>query len=283
MVTGMDHAARTRVSAQGAGDEPIMNRQPASRCQDRIGNVSLRSCARGSVNHRSRLRRGCVWVVAVAAVVSLVGCAVPTSPPTPAGAIGSAAPLSSATAGVVAPASPSSVDGGDPTSTPPGAAASASPSPGGVDLPNPGGTCTSDDIQLAAVASSYDFSTFGRRVVFVTATLRNVGAACALALPGVIAVASASGPFRAVTTTNTDAAGPARVDPGREIRLVLGDSWDDVQVLADAGRTPVPCAGEIAGVTRAVVPMAAGSLEVAWTTAWDSVCVSTSRVTIAFE
>lgn len=189
----------------------------------------------------------------------------------------------SSAAGVVTSGSPT----GSSTIVP--AATASLPTPGPtvtpslVPLPNPGGTCSAGQLVPGQVASAYDFSTFDTRVVFVTLPIRNTGADCVLALPKVIGVASASGAFHLVRVVNGATSTSFQIRSDQAQSVVLGDSWYDTGVLAAAGRTAPPCAETMIDVTRAVFPLAAGSLEFQWDTVWQEVCFSPSRVTATIE
>jgi|SRR5579862_2186796 len=159
----------------------------------------------------------------------------------------------------------------------------ASPSDATLQLPEPGGTCSSQQLTVGSVTSAYDFSAAGTRVVFVMVPIQNTGADCVLVLPKFIGVANAGGAFQAVSVLNGGTATSFPVKGGKTAKIVLGDLWYIASSFTQAGRTPPPCQASTADVTRALFPLAAGTIQVSWSTPWQTVCLSPSHVTATVE
>lgn len=183
-----------------------------------------------------------------------------------------------------------------PTSSP-SLTAAATPTPSvpasRVPLPSAGGTCSASQIVVGKATYGYGYGALGTTVVFVTLPLRNVGGDCVLHLPAVIGVASATGPFEAVsaldagTESATGVNSPAesaRIRSGRSLSIVLGDWWR-IDTLTDNG-TPVPappCLNPISDVTRVEFPLATGSLQVDLPTVLRQVCSSPASMSLTIR
>jgi hypothetical protein len=114
------------------------------------------------------------------------------------------------------------------------------------------------------------------RAVDVWQPLRNTGGRCVLRLPTVIAVASATGPFRLVPVRNGGNASSFDIKSGASLNLALRGWWFNGWGTSDTGATsppPPPCADPIADVTRIEFPFASGYLEIAFDTPWHEVCL----------
>ena len=163
----------------------------------------------------------------------------------------------------------------------------ATPSPSGSRSPSQVSgssiTCSADQLVLGKSRSGYEFSTFYKKVVFVTQTLRNAGGECVLDEPKKIRVASASGPFQSVTVVNAGTASSFKIRSGQDLSIVLGDSWPDPPTYAGAGMTPPPCADAISDVTRAEFPLGTGSLQIDWDTVWHQVCSAQKSVSVTIK
>jgi hypothetical protein len=163
---------------------------------------------------------------------------------------------------------------------------SATPSP--VPLPSVGGTCTSSQLVPGTTTSAYGFSTVVSRKVEVTQSVRNAGPGCELAVPTMIGVAPAAGSFVPIGVNNVGnevcvqgtchyVAPPTyEIGSGQSLSIDLDASWllSLVDENALPGSTPPPCPGRIQDVTRVAFPLAAGSLEIDFETAWQVVCSS---------
>jgi hypothetical protein len=161
-----------------------------------------------------------------------------------------------------------------------------------LDLPDPGGTCSAAQLALSPSTSAFDFSTLGSEAATVEVSVNNRGAACDLSVPKVIGVASADGPFTAITVTNIGNAACVKQTcryvalPSYRIKargaaaIRLHANWPmEIEGLW----TPDPCQGSIAGVARAEVPLAVGQLEFGWSTVFKSVCPSRKTIDISVE
>ena len=71
-----------------------------------------------------------------------------------------------------------------------------------LQLPNPGGTCTASQLIQGPATSTYDFSSLFSRVAEAFEPLRNAGVDCVLAVPKVVGLAAAFGPFAEVSLSN---------------------------------------------------------------------------------
>jgi hypothetical protein len=153
-----------------------------------------------------------------------------------------------------------------PAATPATPSPTATPAP--LALPNPGGTCSASQIVVGTVTSgSGPGASPYAPVRFVYLPLSNVGSGCALHLPTVIGVASATGPFTAVsvedtgTMTTTGDIGSeqsASIGSGASLTIRLSDWW----FVGFVGATPPPCLNPVSDVTRVAFPLATGSLQI---------------------
>lgn len=139
--------------------------------------------------------------------------------------------------------------------------------------------------------SSYDFSTLFSQVADAWQPVRNAGGDCELAVPKVIGVAAATGPFAELSLPN--ARQPVcvksvcgyvyptsfKIRSGQSVRIQLRPWWP---WLYGASATPPPplCAHPIDDVTRAVFPLASGVIEFRWDTVFHEVCPSAGNVGI---
>jgi hypothetical protein len=150
-------------------------------------------------------------------------------------------------------------------------------------LPNPGGTCSASQIVLGTPTWGYGYGTLGTTAVYGTLPLRNIGGACVMALPAVIGVATATGPFHAVAVRNTGIATAWGSGSGESVPIMLGASWW-IGVKPDNG-TPLPappCNDPIFDVSRVEIPLATGAIAVDLPIVWHEVCSSPASVSIAF-
>jgi hypothetical protein len=172
-------------------------------------------------------------------------------------------------------------------------------------LPNPGGTCSASQFVLGKATLSPAYGTLGTTAVFVIQLLRNAGADCVLALPKIIGLAAATGPFEAVRVPNGGhevcrKAAPGTgldreckyvyptsfmVRSGQSVRVVLGASWwnGDRDENGKPLFSPPPCVDPISDVTRAEFPFASGSIEFGWDTVLKEVCTSPTSVSMEVE
>jgi hypothetical protein len=151
-------------------------------------------------------------------------------------------------------------------------------------LPNPGGTCSASQLVLGKATWGYGAGTLGTTAVYGTLPLGNTGGACVMALPAVIGVAAATGPFHAVAVRNTGIATAWGSDSGASVPIMLGASWW-IGVQPDNG-TPLPvppCNDPIYDVSRVEIPLATGTIAVDLPIVWHEVCSSPASVSIAFE
>jgi hypothetical protein len=157
-----------------------------------------------------------------------------------------------------------------------------SATPSSTPLPSAGGTCSASQFVLGTPTSSYGFGTLGSTVVFVTVPLRNTGSSCVLALPEVIGVASATGPFESVPVTRSGIATSLASDAGGNVQVVIRSSWW-IEVRDSNGNLigPGPCANPIASISRIEFPFASGSTEIDLPTTWRDVCSSPPSVSVA--
>lgn len=149
--------------------------------------------------------------------------------------------------------------------------------------PGAEGTCSAGQFVLGRATSAYGFGTFGTTSVYVTQPLRNTGGSCVLHLPGTMSVASANGPFQAVTVVDAGTASSFSVLPGQSLSVVLG-AWWWTGGHPDVG-TPLPappCTDPISDVSRVEVRLASGSLQIDLGTVWHQVCSSPASVSLAF-
>ncbi len=143
--------------------------------------------------------------------------------------------------------------------------------PSSLQLPSAGGTCVSTQFALGPATSSYSFSTAGTRAVDVVQPIRNTGAACVLRLPATVGVASATGPFQALPVEGGGEA--VDIAAGQSLSLVVRGWWW-TGWTSDTGQTPSPppCANPVSDITRIEFPLASGTIEIGFTTAWHQVC-----------
>ncbi|HEX7949750.1 MAG TPA: hypothetical protein VF494_05330 [Candidatus Limnocylindrales bacterium] len=171
-------------------------------------------------------------------------------------------------------------------------------------LPNPGGTCSDSQFVLGTGSSGFTFSTALTRHAYLFQPLRNAGAACTLAVPNVIGVASANGPWQAASAN--DAGNEVCADStchyvtpptytigaGQSLEIDFSVSW---WVGAnDANGMPLysapPCGGAVEDVSRVEFPVASGVITIDLQAAtpeggssvpWHQVC--SSPTSISFE
>jgi hypothetical protein len=154
-------------------------------------------------------------------------------------------------------------------------------------LPSPGGTCSADQFVLGEPVAGPGYGTLGTMVVFVIQPIRNRGEECLLELPSAIGVASAYGPFHAVSIRNAVPGTSWKIGAGRSKSLVLGGSWW-TGVRGEDGKpvfTAPPCADPVHDVTRVEFPLARGTIEIDLPTPWEwqEVCSSPGSVTVDVE
>ena len=140
-------------------------------------------------------------------------------------------------------------------------------------LPSAGGTCASGQFVLGRATSGYSFSTAGTRAVDVVQPVRNTGRACVLRLPAMVGVASATGPFRPLPVLGGGDAASFDIAAGQSLSLVVRGWWW-TGWTSDTGQTPPPppCANPVSEVTRIEFPLASGTIEIDFETAWREVC-----------
>jgi hypothetical protein len=169
---------------------------------------------------------------------------------------------------------------------PPVAATSPAPSPSPTELassdplPNPGGTCSASQFVLGKQTWGYGYGTIGTTVVFGTVPLRNVGADCVMALPTVIGVAAASGPFHAVAVRNTSPVTSWGSGSGQSLPIMLSASWP---VGGQPSFSAPPCTDPIDDVSRIEIPLATGAIELDLPIVLHEVCTSPASVSMTFE
>lgn len=177
-----------------------------------------------------------------------------------------------------------------PTARPATPSPTATPSP--LALPNPGGTCSASRIVVGQVTGFPGYPAIGSDDWFVRLALKNGGPDCVLHLPAVIGVASATGPFTAVTVNHwgtVTATGDnstkqfATIRAGHTLSIVLGDSW-----YTSAPWTPPPCSNPVSDVARVVFPLAAGNLQIELPTEggrapFKRVCSSPASMTVSID
>jgi hypothetical protein len=207
---------------------------------------------------------------ACAAVLFLAGCAAPTPSPIR-----------------LSTTSPSLTAAATPTPNPTETALT-------VQLPNPGGTCSASQLVEGPPMSSYDLSTVFSRVADAWQPLRNAGGSCVLAVPKVIGLAAATGPFAEVSLPNagqqvcvnsacrTVYPTSFKIRSGQSVRIELRAWWPD-SYSSSATPPPPLCAHPISDVTRAAFPLASGVIEFKWDTVFHQVCASAGTVGITLE
>ena len=226
-------------------------------------------------------------VLAVASCTSVPQPAIEAAASTSAGA--SSAPASPAPAATDAAAT-------DAADTP-GSTEIASSEP----LPSPGGTCAATQLVPGTATSGFTFGVVDYRHVDLEQPVRNAGGSCVLAVPAMIGVASATGPFQAVRATNigyevcvNDAcryvSPPSyEIRAGQSLEIALDVSWwvggnDESGTPID---TPHPCPGAVDDVTRVEIPLASGALTIDLETAiripessvpWQEVCAGRDSI-----
>jgi hypothetical protein len=132
--------------------------------------------------------------------------------------------------------------------------------------------------------------------VVVVASFRNTGPACVLAQPAIIGLAASSGPYRAFAAPNLGQvvfvgnAGhyvyPAsyQIRAGQSFRIDMNASWWFVPSASGPTRPPeFRCEDPIAAIARALVPLASGSLHIAWNPPLAEVCMTPPSVSIGFD
>lgn len=147
-------------------------------------------------------------------------------------------------------------------------------------LPNPGGTCSASQLVPGTQTWGYGYGTIGTTVVFGTVPLRNVGADCVMALPTVIGVAAASGPFHAVAVRNTSPVTSWGSGSGQSLPIMLSASWP---VGGQPSVSAPPCTDPIDDVSRIEIPLATGAIELDLPIVLHEVCTSPASVSMTFE
>ena len=216
-------------------------------------------------------------LLAIGAVVGLLGCQ--TVAPSP-------SVTRSATSRVEAPAE---------TSSPVAAAPSTTPAPTDQSLANPGGTCTAAQLVSGEATVEGEPSTIVSQHVLVFAQVRNSGAACILAQPKEIGLASATGAFVAYSAPNLGQVvyvGNAghyeypdsySVQAGQSIQIDINAYWW-IDYAASPTRPPnYPCGAALSGIARADIPLASGVLQMVWHPPFGEVCTTPPSVSIGFE
>lgn len=151
-------------------------------------------------------------------------------------------------------------------------------------LPNPGGTCSLSQLVLGTPIWDYGYGTLGTTAVYGTLPLRNVGGDCVMALPAVIGVANANGPFHAVAVRGTSPVTSWSSGAGENVPIMLSDWWWVGVQPADGTPFPAPpCTDPIFDVSRVEIPLASGSLAFDLPIVWRVVCTSPASVSITFE
>jgi hypothetical protein len=175
------------------------------------------------------------------------------------------------------------------------AAATLTPNPTEtVQLPNPGGTCTASQLVEGPATSGYAFSTLFSQVADAFQPLRNAGGDCVLAVPKVIGLAAATGPFAAVSLPNagqqlcvnsacrTVYPTSFKIRSGQSVRIQLRAWWPWLYGASATPPRPL-CAHPIDDVTRAAFPLASGVIDFRWDTVFHQVCSSAGTVGITVE
>ena len=142
--------------------------------------------------------------------------------------------------------------------------------------------------------SAYDFSTLFSRVADAWQPLRNAGGDCVLAVPKLIGLAAATGPFVEISLSNAGQdvcvnsacryvyPTSFKIRSGQSVRIQLRAWWP---WFYGASATPPPplCAHPIDDVTRAEFPLASGVIEFRWDIVFHHVCSSAGTVGITVE
>ncbi|MGH2464746.1 MAG: hypothetical protein ACRDGI_04730 [Candidatus Limnocylindrales bacterium] len=159
---------------------------------------------------------------------------------------------------------------------------SAAPSDVGLRLPNPGGTCAASQFHLGQATLTGEPSTWGGAHVGIDQPLRNDGPKCVLALPRVIGLAAAQGPFVSASIGNLGvevyANGVGRtvyptsftIPAGGSVRILFNAFWQ-VETLSGSPAPP-DCSSPLSGINRAEFPFASGAVDIDWITPLDEVC-----------
>ncbi|MEA2673994.1 MAG: hypothetical protein QOI92_1186 [Chloroflexota bacterium] len=137
-------------------------------------------------------------------------------------------------------------------------------------VPSPGGTCSASQFTLGAATTTYGGSTAFDRVLEITQPMHNTGAACVLELPGVVAVASATGTFQPVSIGPAENSVSFRIGSGASPSIELR-AWFPIDLTPGAFGGPT-CRQALQDVTRLQFPMASGSVDIHWDTAIPEVC-----------
>ena len=101
-----------------------------------------------------------------------------------------------------------------------------------------------------------------------------------MALPAVIGVAAASGPFHAVAMGNNGTATSWASGAGDKMQIMLSASW---RVGGQTQSSVPPCTDPIDDVTRLEIPLATGTLELDSPIALHEVCTSPASLSMTFE
>jgi hypothetical protein len=131
--------------------------------------------------------------------------------------------------------------------------------------------------------------------ILVTAQVRNSGAACVLAQPKEIGLASATGAFVAYAAPSLGQvvyvgnAGhyeyPASysVHGGQSFQIEINAYWW-IDYAASPTRPPeFPCGDALTGIERVVIPLASGLLKMAWHPPFGEICTTPPSVSLGFE
>jgi hypothetical protein len=159
-----------------------------------------------------------------------------------------------------------------------------------AELPNPGGTCDASNFVARPSTSTYDMSTIASRMASAFEPLTNTGPACVLAVPPIVGMAGATGPFSAIGVSSegqdvcvksackTIYPASYAVPSGTAVEISLRAWWP--WDLSAATAPPSMCAHPMTDVTRADVPFAFGDIAFAWDVPFHEVCPMAARVGI---
>jgi hypothetical protein len=157
-----------------------------------------------------------------------------------------------------------------------------------AELPNPGGTCQAGQFVVGPSTSTYDMSTIGSRMASAFQLLTNTGPACVLAVPAIVALAGATGPYTAIglssegqqvcvkSACKTIYPSSYRVASGASVQLSLRAWWPFDLGVATA--PPPSCTQPLLDVTRGDIPFASGHIEFTWDVPLHQVCPRQARV-----
>jgi hypothetical protein len=159
-----------------------------------------------------------------------------------------------------------------------------------AELPNPGGTCQASQFVAGPPTSGYDMSTIVSRMATAFQPLTNTGAACVLAIPAIVALAGATGPYTAIglssegqdvcvkSSCGTIYPSSYHVASGASIELSVRAWW---AIDLDIATAPPPsCTQPLLDVRRADIPFASGDVEFTWEIPLRQVCPRQARLGI---